>query len=344
MKKFLPVLLLVLLLPLTGCSKAVTRSNLSLDTIITLTLYDGPEEAMDKAYALIDGYNSSLNANDPNSVISKIGTNGEVLSDDLYGLVSRNLAFAKETNGAYSPVLGSLTKLWAIDEPVTKEAPTSEQVALALSHTSLSALTVDDKTKTAVLSDPESSVNLGASAKGFIGDRLTEMLKEEGVTKAVLNLGGNVVLIGQKSIFEKFSVGIDNPYDTQKDPIAVLKLADCSIVTSGDYQRYFTDSAGKHWHHIFDPQTGYPSDSGLAQTVVVAESSETADMLSTTLFVMGKDRGLAFLEKIDPDGKIGAIFTDHDGHITVTSNLKDAFSLSPEYSDSFTVTTAAHGK
>lgn len=333
-------LLLVCVIILTGCSGTpVTKSGLLLDTVVSITVYDGSQEDLDAAFDLISDYNDKLDAFSKTSEIGRINADSPtVLSDDIYGLLKDSVDYQQKTGGAFDPVLGSLIDLWHIQDPEVREAPSSDEVAGALSHSGSSLLILDDQTQSAQLTDPDASVNLGADAKGFVGDQVAELLQSRGVKHALINLGGNIVAVGGKSSFEKFTIGIDNPFDTSKNPTGTLSVSDQSVVTSGDYQRYFTDSSGKKYHHILDPTTGYPADSGLTQVVVVADSSETADILSTSLFVLGKDKGLAFLKQIDPDGKIGVIFTDKEKNITVTGNLKDNYTLADEYKNEFTVT------
>ena len=339
-RKLTSVLLIVsVLFFLTGCGQdPVTKSGMLLDTVVTVTLYDGTQEDLDAAFTAISGWDDRLDAFSDTSEIGQINSETPtVLSDEIYGLLKDSVTFSGTSSDAFDPVLGSLIDLWHIQDPEEREAPTQEQIDEARSHSGTNLLILDDSAKTALLTDSEASVNLGADAKGFVGDQIKTLLEERGVKHGLINLGGNIVLIGGKSDREDFTIGIDNPFDTSKDPIATLALSDVSIVTSGDYQRWFTDSSGKKYHHILDPSTGYPAESGLTQVVVVAESSETADMLSTTLFVMGKEKGLEFLKEIDPDGKIGAVFTEKDGTVTVTENLKGKFELNTEYQDELAV-------
>lgn len=340
---FLFILILSLALPLCGCSSdstaatasadSVRRTEVLLDTVVTVTLLDGDEEDLDALFDFLEEEGDRLDRYS-DSEIAALSTTPTVLSDDVFTLLSDSKAFSELSGDAFDPVLGALADVWQIQEPEVREAPSAGTVAEALSHSGNDLLMLDEETKEAWLTDEEAGVDLGASAKGYLGDLATEFLKERGVTQALLSLGGNIVAIGDKN-GAGYLIGVEDPFDQSQDPIAVLTISDKSAVTSGDYQRYFEDAEGNRYHHILDPKTGYPADSGLSQVVVVSDSSEEADMLSTALFVMGKDRAIEFMKTYDPDHDIGLIFTEKDGTVSVSDNLKDIFEINTKDTDTF---------
>lgn len=335
-------ILIASLVVLSGCSNAssgtttggVRRTEVLLDTVVTITLLDGDEEDLDAVFDYLETEGDKLDRYS-DSEISRLSTTPQVLSDDVFTLLSDSKAFSDQSGDAFDPVLGTLADVWQIQEPEVREAPAAECVAEALSHSGNDLLMLDEATKEAWLTDEAAGVDLGASAKGYLGDLATEFLKERGVNQALLSLGGNIVAIGDKN-GDGYLIGVENPFDQSQDPIAVLTLSDKSAVTSGDYQRYFEDAEGNRYHHILDPKTGYPADSGLSQVVVVSDSSEEADMLSTALFVMGKNRAIDFMKTYDPDHQIGLIFAEKDGTVSVSDNLKDIFKVNDTDTDTFT--------
>lgn len=337
---FLFILTASLVLALSACSKSssgttggVRRTEVLLDTVVTITLLDGDEEDLDAVFDYLETEGNRLDRYS-DSEISELSTTPTVLSDDVFTLLSDSKAFSDTSGDAFDPVLGALADVWQIQEPEVREAPSVDTVAEALTHSGNSLLMLNEDTKEAWLTDEAAGVDLGASAKGYLGDLATEFLKERGVNQALLSLGGNIVAIGDKN-GNGYLVGVENPFDQSQDPIAVLTLSDKSAVTSGDYQRYFEDAEGNRYHHILDPKTGYPADSGLSQVVVVADSSEEADMLSTALFVMGKDKAIDFMKTYDPNHEIGLIFTEKDGTVSVSDNLKDIFEMNTSDTDTF---------
>lgn len=337
-KKILSIVLcLAAAAVLGGCAKPVARSTLALDTVVTIALEDGGSQAdIDRAFETIADFEKKIDAFDPGSEIRRVSQNPTALSPDVYALLEKNVAFAEQADGAFDPVLGNLIALWDIQEPVTKEPPSAEAVRAARAHSGIDKLTLDPAAHTAAITDG-AAVNLGASAKGYLGDVLKQQLEAAGVTRGILNLGGNVVLIGKRGPFQKYSVGIDLPEPGADRLLGVLKAEDESVVTSGNYQRYFTGPDGTRYHHLLDPKTGYPADSGLLEVVVAAPSSLEADMLSTALYIMGREAGSAFLKRYDPDGNIGVIFVADDHTVWVRENIKHDFTLEPDNRQSWRV-------
>jgi thiamine biosynthesis lipoprotein len=165
------------------------------------------------------------------------------------------------------------------------------------------------------------SIDLGGIGKGFVGDKIVDVFEQFGVSSAYSNLGGNVVTVGSRTDGSPWQIGILHPRQENR-LIGAVSVVGETVVTSGDYQRAFTDRQGKRHHHILDPKTGYPSDSGLISVSVIAQKSLTADALSTILFVAGLEKGLQFLRAFP---QIEAVFVDADLHVTVTQGLRTRF-------------------
>ena len=167
------------------------------------------------------------------------------------------------------------------------------------------------------LSDPKSKIDLGAIAKGFIADKLKEYLKSEGVEHALIDLGGNVLAIGDKPDGSSFLIGIQKPFDDRGEPIASIELNDQAAVTSGTYQRYF-EKDGDFYHHILQPSDGMPCNNGLNSVTILTDSSLTADALSTTTFLLGPDKGMDLINSLDG---VEAVFIDTDNNLTYSDNF-----------------------
>jgi FAD:protein FMN transferase len=177
--------------------------------------------------------------------------------------------------------------------------------------------------KTAGLKRPGQSIDLGGIGKGYDGDKFVEVFRKYGVSSAFTNLGGNVVALGAKPDGSPWRIGIRHP--RQGDGlIGAVSVMNKAVVTSGDYQRYFLDAVGKRHHHILDPRSGYPADSGLMSVTVVAENSMDADALSTIVFITGMEKGLGLLEQFKATE---AIVVDTDLMVYVTDGLKESFQV-----------------
>ncbi|MGI5889136.1 MAG: FAD:protein FMN transferase, partial [Oscillospiraceae bacterium] len=222
-----------------------------------------------------------------------------------------------------------LTELWGFSTGEYR-VPSQEEISDALLHVGPEHASVSGETITL---DEGTKIDLGAIAKGYLGDKLREILVEDGVSSAMLSLGGNIVLIGSKGSRD-WQVGLEIPEPDRGNGIyAVLSVSDTNVVTSGAYKRYFEED-GKTYGHIIDPSTGYPAESGLSSVTVVCESGTKADVLSTALYVMGLKKAEEFWRE---NGGFEAVFTDMDGNVYVTSGLEDSFKLSGDWAEGYEV-------
>ncbi|MGV8907298.1 MAG: FAD:protein FMN transferase [Acetobacterium sp.] len=329
----------------TGCNsnkgKTVTRNDFLLDTFVSITLYGESDEALlDKPFEKIKELNNTLTAFEAGSDLTLIKENAGVkpvaVSEDTFQIIEKSIEYSKISGGYLDITTGPLIDLWGIEAPEIKEAPSPEAVAAARAKVDYTKIVLDADKKTVYLTDPGMSINVGAIAKGYIADDVMGMIKNEGVKHALVNLGGNVMLLGGKEDGSAFGVGVEDPRNPGEGYIGVLSLKDGSVVTSGDYQRYFTDAAGKRYHHILDPFTGYPSVSGLIQVTVIADKSIDADSLTTSLFLLGLDRGIALVNNTPG---VEAIFINSDNKIFATKGLKDVFVFDQEkFGNSYTFT------
>ena len=171
-------------------------------------------------------------------------------------------------------------------------------------------------------------LELGAVGKGYTADIISELLKGQGVTSALLDLGGNIQAVGTKPDGSDWRIGLKNPEG--EGSLGVLSISDCAVVTSGNYERYFTGEDGKIYGHIIDPKTGRPAESGLLSVTVIAPEGKLCDALSTSLFVMGCDKAAEYWREYQD---FEMILITEDGEIHLTEGIKDKFTLESDYSD-----------
>ena len=242
------------------------------------------------------------------------------------------LLYAKDmyakTNGRVNIAMGSVLSLWhdyrtmGMEDPSYAELPSMDKLTEASLHTDINCLVIDEAASTVHITDPAMRLDVGAIAKGYAVEMAARTLEEKGITGFVLNVGGNVRTVGAKADGEPWVVGIENPTDNEEKPyLAYLGLTGQSLVTSGSYQRYYLVN-GKRYHHIIDPDTLMPSE-GFTSVSVVTKSSADGDALSTALFCMSYEDGLALIESL-PDTEAMWVFPDgremtsggFDGHRT----------------------------
>ena len=222
--------------------------------------------------------------------------------------------YAALSEGCFDVTAGPLIDLWGIHNG-EGHYPTQEELEAVLPLINSDDLLVEDGK--AYLAQEGMKANLGAIAKGYIADKVKELLVENGVRHATLDLGRNVLLIGGKTDDAGFNIGIIDPNSQEQKLVGSLLVSDQSIVTSGVNERYFTYE-GKNYHHILDPFTGFPADNGVASVTILSDSSAQGDALSTSCLLLGQERGLALIESLDG---VEALFIMADGSMIPSSGF-----------------------
>lgn len=227
------------------------------------------------------------------------------------------LLYAKEmhesTDGMVNIAMGSVLSIWhdyrsfGISDPENAELPPFDQLKAAAEHTDISCLVIDEENCTVTITDPKMTLDVGAIAKGYAVEQIARHLEEQGIEGYVLNVGGNVRTVGRRADGKKWTVGIEDPRGGD-EYLAQLELAGESLVTSGSYQRYYVVD-GERYHHVIDPDTLMPARGYLAVSIV-CRSSAMGDALSTALFCMELEAGMALIESLDG---VEAAWTDESG-------------------------------
>lgn len=260
----------------------------------------------------------------PESEISRVNRSAGIrsikVSPETYTILSQATEYARSLPGCFDVTVQPLVALWqAARESLAQPDPASIEQTLPLVN--YRDLLLDPVETTAGLKYSGQSVDLGGIGKGLAGDRILDVYRKYGVTSAYSNLGGNVVTLGVKPDASPWYIGIQHPR-REKDLIGVVSVINQTVVTSGDYQRTYTDNQGKQRHHILDPLTGFPAESGLVSVTIVAENSLSADVLSTAIFIAGLEKGIEFLKAIP---QTQAILVDADLNVYLTRGLRDRF-------------------
>ena len=241
------------------------------------------------------------------------------ISRETFELLGRAAKISLLSGGAFDITVGPLAKLW--DYKHAACAPEDAAIRKALDLTGFQHLMLEAGGMTAALKMPGQMIDLGGIGKGYASDRAMNVFRRYGVNSAFTNIGGNVSTLGPKPDGLRWQVGIRHPREADA-LIGAVGVIDQSVVTSGDYERYFIDREGKRRHHLLDPATGYPAESGLISVTVVHTSAMLADALSTAIFVLGPEKGLALLSRFPP---AQAVLVDADMAVQVTKGLRDCF-------------------
>ena len=322
-------------------TEQVERDAYKLGTVVRISVYGQNRRLLDKAAddALERGVTrleNEFSVNIASSEISRINsasrggrqiTVGGVPYDTGY-LVGRALEIARETGGAFDPTVYPIVKLWGIGTDHAR-VPSDAQIADARSRIGFGDVTVLKTNGTYEIKigsqlRRQMALDLGGIAKGYVADVLAEMLRKDGIKCALIDLGGNIYVIGEAPQGRPWKLGIQHPHKPRGEYFGTVDVEDTSVVTSGPYERFFVKN-GVRYHHIFDPQTGRPARSDLESVTIVSRVSANADALCTALFVMGFNKSAAFLAK---HRDIQALLVRSDGTVFVTKGLESVFRLS----------------
>lgn len=287
-----------------GKTYPMTADAFLLDTYCSLTVYaGGGGDALTAARDELKRYDALFNAENSDSDIYRINhrTGDTVKIDpDTAGMLSMAKEMQEMSGGALWPGIRPLTELWDIKNRKTK--PDAAEVESALSRSEKASWDIRDMGAEGwffVAENGDTMIEPGAFAKGYIADRLKEVLSERGVSSAIIDLGGNVHTIGVNTDGTPFRIGIRDP-GGKESYIELLEAAGDSVVTAGSYERYFMED-GIRYHHILDPKTGYPASGGLASVTVKGQSSFVCDALATACFVLGEEDGRKLIEKFNAE-------------------------------------------
>lgn len=309
-----------------GAQKQASQDFYAMDTVMNITAYGkDADAAVVECVQYINDLEAKISRTREESEIAALNrADGEKteLSEQTADILSDALTIAERTGGAFDPTVAPLSDLWKIGTENAR-VPEDEEIQEALASVGYQRVSQDG---TSVTMEQGMQIDLGGIGKGYAADHVVEILKEHGVERALVSLGGNIYAVGSKEKGLNWTIAITDPDDEQAY-LGTLSVSDTSVVTSGDYERYFEQN-GKRYCHIFDSATGYPAETDLRSVTVVSPDSTEADGYTTALFVMGHDKAVEFCEK----NGIQAVLVRDDHTVYVTDGLKDAFHLeSTEY-------------
>ncbi|MDO4302159.1 MAG: FAD:protein FMN transferase [Clostridia bacterium] len=327
MKKYILIFALIILI--TGCSVNKADNEYStglfaMNTYITIDLYGenakaAADDMSNKIRELEGLWSTTLNT----SEIYQINNSGATVtvSDETRDILKFAIDMADKTGGVLNPAIYPLVKAWGFTTG-DYSIPDKSHIEELLNYTDYKKIGFEGN-KIDLPKNME--LDLGAVGKGYTADIITQLAKDNGISSGLINLGGNVQAIGTKPDGSKWRLGLQNPFG--EGNIGILEAADCAVVTSGNYEKYFVGDDGKRYCHIIDPKTGYPCDNGLVSVTIAGKEGKMCDALSTALFVMGKDNAIQYWQK---NKDFEMILITEDRGIYITSGLADGFTSNDE--------------
>lgn len=319
---------------IAGAAEPVSRDEYCLDTICTVSIYrmedadgevkpaakmkDEAEKAMDMAFEYCRETEDLVSRTRKDSEISRLNSAGGEwvgVSDDTLKLIEKGLYYSELSGGGFDITVGGITKQWDFHAAEGEaKLPDEKELAKEAEHVGWRNVEIDGNRVR--LKDPETEIDLGGIAKGYIGDGMSVILEDAGVKSGTVNLGGNVICIGGKTDEDDFVIGVETPFSDRTEIIGKIKARNKTLVTSGVYERRI-EVDGKTYHHILDTETGWPVDTDLDAVTLVADirHSADADALSTICLIKGAEEGKKLIESIDD---VEGVFVLSDGSIVTT--------------------------
>lgn len=333
MKKWRAVVLITGMasLLLMGCERRVeplSKSGFMLNTFVTVTLYDMDDpEILSDCLDLCQSYENIFSKTIEGSEVYKLNHRPAsektvTVSPDVEALLSKGFYYSQISDGAFDITVEPLSSLWDFTSP-DPVVPPDEKIQEARKKVDYRNLKLEGNSLTFL--SPDTSLDFGAIAKGYIADRMKDFLLEQGVKSAIINLGGNVLCVGQRPDGTPFKIGLQKPYADRNETIETLNINDMSVVSSGVYERHF-EKDGVNYHHILNPGDGYPYDNGLVSVTILSELSADGDGLSTTCFSLGLKKGMELLDSTD--GVYGVFITE-DGEVHYSQGAREFLAGKP---------------
>lgn len=289
------------------------RSEFMLDTIVEITISAAPARAeaiLDSTFKYISQLENELSYYQENSKVWKLNhcqSDSCALDEHIYRLLSISEQYYQMSEGLYDVSIGALSQIWDFEQELI---PDPAEISNALSSVGLDKFDFNH----GFLTRPYGYyLNFGSLAKGYLVDQAVSRLKQEGITRGIINAGGDIRIFGQP---KPLRIGIQHPRNVRGEIIEVIQLADAAVVTSGDYERFFLRN-GKRYHHILDPFTGYPSENSISVTII-SPVTVNADALSTMLFLLPPDQAIALLDSI-PDAEGVIYYLENDQIVQLNS-------------------------
>lgn len=298
---------------LSGCQRniePISKSGFMLNTFVTVTIYDKDDpKILEGCLELCRSYENIFSKTLKGSEVYKLNHRSSdqqtvTVSDDVKALISEAQIYSERSNGGFDVTIEPLSSLWnfTAESPVI---PSEKDIKEAVLKVNYKNLKLEGNHLTFL--SPDTTIDFGGVAKGYIADRLKDYLLEQGVKSAIINLGGNVLCVGEKPDGTPFKIGLQKPFADRSETIETLNIKDMSVVSSGVYERHFIKD-GVNYHHLLNPRDGYPFQNGLISVTILSDISADGDGMTTACFSLGLDEGLKLVNSLD--GIYGIFITD----------------------------------
>lgn len=319
------ICIILILIFITGNNKkiCIVREFYSLGTSNQLKVYGKKaEKAIEKSIKKIYEIDNKMSVFKEDSEISKInkhaGKGSQIVSKDTYYVIQNAIKYCSLSKGAFDITIRPIVDLWGIGK-ANERIPAINEIKEKLKLVNYKDIVLNNNTSSIFLKNEKQEIDVGGIAKGYAADEVKNIMLKNGIKSALINLGGNILVIGAKEDETPWIVGIQNPFKPRGEFALTVSVVNKSVVTSGNYERYF-EVDGKRFHHIINPNTGCPSESDIVSATIISDNSIDCDGLSTGVYIMGIHEAIKLIEEIDG---VDAIFITKSKEVYVTSGMRE---------------------
>ena len=323
------IFIILILIFITGNNKKsyIVEEFYSLGTSNQLKVYGKKAiNAIKESITKVCEIDNKMSVFKEDSEISKIsihaGNKPQIVSNDTYYVIQKAIKYCTLSKGAFDITIKPVVTLWGIGNE-GKRIPSSSEIEEKLKSVNYKDIVVNINDRSVFLKKKKQEIDVGGIAKGYAADEVKNVMIKNGIKSALINLGGNILALGTKIDGTPWSVGIQDPFKTRGEFVLTISIINKSVVTSGNYERYF-EVEGKRFHHIINPSTGYPSESDIVGATIISDNSIDGDGLSTGVYIMGVQKAIKLIEEIDG---VDAILITKSKEIYVTSGMKGKFTI-----------------
>lgn len=314
---------------ISSCARSEPpQTEYVLGTVCTVNLFekgtrDVYREIFQRLREIEDRMSANRDGTDVDAVNRAAGDHPVKVHPDVLAVLGDALKFAALSGGALDPTIGPLVKLWNIGTDDAR-VPAPEEIAAALPLVDYRDVVVDEAAGTVFLARAGMRLDLGAMAKGYAADEVARIIAARGISRAIVDLGGNIMAVGERQDGQSWRIGVQDPSSERGEHIGIVAVRNKTLVTSGVYERFFIAPDGVRYHHILSSEDGYPVKNGLLSVTIVADKSMDADCLSTAVFALGPEKGRKLVESLPG---VEAIFIFDDFSVEATHGLSGAFRM-----------------
>ncbi|MBU3100467.1 MULTISPECIES: FAD:protein FMN transferase [Clostridium] len=323
------IFIILILIFITGNNKKsyIVREFYSLGTSNQLKVYGKKAtKAIEESIIKVCEIDNKMSVFKEESEISKISINAgnkpQIVSNDTYYVIQNAIKYCKLSEGAFDITIKPIVALWGIGKE-GQQIPSSNEVNEKLKIVNYKDIVIDKNDGSIFLKNKKQEIDVGGIAKGYAADEVKNVMIKNGIKSALINLGGNILTLGTKIDGTPWSVGIQDPFKTRGEFALTISVINKSVVTSGNYERYF-EVEGKRFHHIINPSTGYPSESDIVGATIISDNSIDGDGLSTGVYIIGVEKAIKLIEEIEG---VDAILITKSKEIYVTTGMKGKFTI-----------------